>query len=111
MNTETFGVSSVRGYGYRGYRRGRGRGGRGRGGYYRGRGGRYGSTVFHVLIIASHMTFYVVLIGTIMVEEEGVEHTTKRGVVEVDEVGVVTIKIAPPPNNSIGEPKISDCEI
>ena len=41
MNTETFGVSSVRGYGNRGYRRGRGRGGRGRGGgYYRGRGGR-----------------------------------------------------------------------
>ena len=41
MNTETFGVSSVRGYGYRGYRRGRGRGGRGRGGggYYRGGGG------------------------------------------------------------------------
>ena len=48
---------------------------------------------------------------TIMVEEEGVEHTTKRGVVEIDEVDVVTIKIAPPPNNSIGEPKISDCEI
>ena len=42
MNTETFGVSSVRGYGYRGFRRGRGRGGRGRGGggYYRGGGGR-----------------------------------------------------------------------
>ena len=57
MNTETFGVSSVRGYGYRGYRRGRGRGGRGRGGgYYRGRGGRYVSVCDLVHLLALHAT-------------------------------------------------------
>ena len=47
------------------------------------------------------------LTGTTMVEEEEEEVTIKRGVVAVEEVGVVTTRKAPP-LNKVGEPKISN---